>query len=79
MTLSLFRVAKAAPVECQRIGVGVHIGNPKFPHVLDCVFDTALRYLEGLRNGSDANVARPAALFAIVEQKLGYQANVGDV
>src|SRR5262245_30243495 len=79
VTLPLFRVAEAAPAERQRVGVAVHIGNPKFPHVLDCVFDTALRYLESLRNGRDANVARPTTLFAVVEQKLGYQTNVRDV
>jgi len=79
VTLSLFRVTEAAPVEPQRVGVVIHIGNPKFPHVVDCVFYTALRYLESLRNGGDANVARPATLLAVVEQKLGYQANVRDV
>src|SRR5262245_59773745 len=79
VNLLLLHVAEAAPVERQRVGVAIHIGNPKFPHVLDCVFDAALRYLESLRNGSNANVARPTTLFAVVEQKLGYQANVGNV
>src|SRR5262245_25461294 len=79
VNLLLLHIAEAAPVERQRVGVAIHIGNAKFPHVLDCIFDTALRHLEGFCNGSDANIARPAPLFAVVEQKLGYQAHIWDV